>query len=94
MAVEEKHGKMILEKGIIYAPDFVINSGGLINVYSEMQGYNQDKALSKARNIYDAVAKVLDIAETDNIPSYLAANKLAEERITARKKTNKEALAK
>jgi leucine dehydrogenase len=94
LAVEEKHGKMILEKGIIYAPDFVINSGGLINVYSEMQGYNQDKALSKARNIYDAVAKVLDIAETDNIPSYLAANKLAEERIAARKKANKDALAK
>ncbi|MBT4289868.1 MAG: leucine dehydrogenase, partial [Deltaproteobacteria bacterium] len=81
LAVEEKHGKMLLEKGIIYAPDFVINSGGLINVYTELEGYDQGKALGKAKNIYDVVAKVLDIAEENNIPSYLAANKLAEERI-------------
>jgi len=81
LAIEEKHGKMLLEKGIIYAPDFVINSGGLINVYTELEGYNQEKALRKAKHIYDVVAEVLDIAEKDNIPSYLAANKLAEERI-------------
>ena len=81
LAIEEKHGQMLLDKGIIYAPDFVINSGGLINVYTELEGYDQQKALGKAKNIYDVVAKVLDIAEKDNIPSFLAANKIAEERI-------------
>ncbi len=89
LAIEEKHGRLLLDKGIIYAPDFVINSGGLINVYSELEGYNKERALGKARRIYDVVAKVLDVAENENIPSYLAANKLAEERIAAIRNTKK-----
>ncbi len=89
LEVEEKHGRLLLEKGIIYAPDFVINSGGLINVYSELEGYNRERAMGKAGGIRDVVAKVLDIAEKENIPSYLAANKLAEERIAAIRNTKK-----
>lgn len=92
LAIEEKHGKMLLDKGIIYAPDYVLNSGGLINVYTEMEGYNQERALSKAKHIYDVVAKVLDIAEKENIPSYLAANKLAEDRLAAIRVTKKFAI--
>ena len=89
LADEEIHGKILLEKGILYAPDFVINSGGLINVYSELEGYNQERAFGKAGGIHDVVAKVLDIAEKENIPSYLAANKLAEDRIAAIRNTKK-----
>jgi leucine dehydrogenase len=89
LAVEEKHGKILLEKGIVYAPDYVINSGGLINVYTEREGYNRDRALEKTKNIYDVVANILDIAEKENIPSYLAANQLAEARIAAIRNTKK-----
>lgn len=78
-----KHGEMIHEKGIIYAPDYVINSGGVINVADELNGYNQARAMSKVETIYDSLQKVFEISNRDNIPSYLAADRMAEERIKA-----------
>lgn len=82
LSEEERHGQMLRDKGIIYAPDYVINSGGLINVYVELEGYNQERALNQAKGIYDVVKHVLDVADKDNIPTYLAANKIAEARVT------------
>src|SRR5207302_3277116 len=55
LADEEKHSVELAERGILYAPDYVINAGGLINVASELEGYSQPRALKQAENIYDTV---------------------------------------
>lgn len=81
LADEAVHGKMLTEKGITYAPDFLINAGGLINVYSELTGYNRDRALQQTQKIYDYTLEILRKAATEKIPSYLAAMRLAEKRI-------------
>ena len=73
--------------GIVYAPDYVINAGGLINVADELLGYNRDRALKKVETIYDTILKVFSISERDHIPTYRAADKLAEERIESVKKS-------
>lgn len=80
---EQIHGKRLVEKGILYAPDFLINAGGLINCYSELEGYNRDRAMLKAENIYNTAIRIFEKAEKENIPTYLAANLIAEERIAA-----------
>lgn len=77
----DKHGQLLHDKGIVYAPDYVINSGGVINVSDEMQGYNEERALNKVKTIYDQLEKVYKIAKRDNIPTSLAADRMAEERI-------------
>jgi len=76
-----KHGTMLLDRGIIYAPDYVINAGGLINVAGELEGYNRDRAYQKASGIYDTILDVLNYAEKENTPTYMASDRLAEERI-------------
>jgi leucine dehydrogenase len=81
LADEAVHGKLLTEKGITYAPDFLINAGGLINVYSELTGYNRERALQQTQKIYDYTLEILRKAATEKIPSYLAAMRLAEKRI-------------
>jgi len=81
LADEEVHGKMLLEKGILYAPDYLINAGGLINCYSEIAGFNKKKTLQMAENIYEATRRVLKKSKEENIPTHEAANKIAEKRI-------------
>jgi leucine dehydrogenase len=71
----------IEERGILYAPDYVINAGGLINVAEELRGYNRSRALHKAARIYNAVARVIRIAKEEKIPTCLAADRMAERRI-------------
>lgn len=83
---ENRHGHLLEEKGILYAPDYVINAGGLINVADELYGYNRERAMSKVKGIYTTILKVFEIAKRDQIPSYLAADRLAEERIHAVRK--------
>ena len=78
---ETKHGDMIHELGIVYAPDYVINAGGVINVADELYGYNRERALKKVEGIYQTINKVIEISKRDQIPTYLAADRLAEERI-------------
>lgn len=78
---EPRHGDIISEVGIVYAPDYVINAGGVINVADELYGYNRERAMKKVEGIYDNITKVIDISKRDNIPTYLAADRLAEERI-------------
>ncbi|MGA8941766.1 MAG: Glu/Leu/Phe/Val dehydrogenase [Thermoactinomyces sp.] len=84
---EERHGDMLEEKGIVYAPDYVINAGGVINVADELLGYNRERAMKKVEGIYDNILKVFEIAKRDGIPSYLAADRMAEERIEKIRKT-------
>ncbi len=81
LADEVVHGYMLLEKGIMYAPDYLINAGGLINCYSEIAGFNKKKTLQMAENIYDATRRVLQKSKLENIPTNEAANKIAEKRI-------------
>jgi leucine dehydrogenase len=81
LADEVIHGNMLLEKGIMYAPDYLINAGGLINCYSEIAGFNKKKTLQITENIYDATRKVIQKSKLENIPTYEAANKIAEKRI-------------
>lgn len=78
---DEAHGERIHEMGLVYAPDYVINAGGVINVADELQGYNRERALKKVETIYDNIMRVFEISERDRIPSYKAADRMAEERI-------------
>ena len=78
---EERHGDVLHEKGILYAPDFVIGAGGLINVANELEGYQQERATKRAKGIYEILSRVLEKSEKENIPTNKAATLLAEERI-------------
>jgi len=80
---EERHGDMLEERGITYAPDYVINAGGLVNVNAELEGWTMERARNKAGEIYDTLLMLFDIASEEGIPSYLAADRLAERRIAA-----------
>jgi leucine dehydrogenase len=81
LADENVHGKMVIEKGILYAPDFVVNAGGIINVYYELEGYNRERALAHAEKIYQTTLNIFKVAKEQNIPTYMAANRIAEKRI-------------
>jgi leucine dehydrogenase len=79
---EVKHGYMLLDRSITYAPDFLINAGGLINVYNEYQGnYNRKRVFEHAEKIYSTCLNILNFAEEQKISSQEAAIKLAEKRI-------------
>src|SRR5215203_5634818 len=79
--LEWRHGDKLEEMGMLYAPDYVANAGGVINVFGEVAGWDSERALRKADEIYDTVLSVFDIAETEGIPSYVAADRLAERRL-------------
>jgi leucine dehydrogenase len=78
---EARHGDMLREMGILYAPDYVANAGGLMNVFVELEGYSPDRALDKTIQVYDNLIKVFDIAKRDNVGTHTAADRMAEERI-------------
>ncbi|MBR2518061.1 leucine dehydrogenase [Geobacillus sp.] len=89
---EPRHGDIIHEMGIVYAPDYVINAGGVINVADELYGYNRERAMKKIEQIYDNIEKVFAIAKRDNIPTYVAADRMAEERIETMRKARSQFL--
>lgn len=78
---EKQHGLALKELGILYAPDYVINSGGLMNVFVELEGYSSDRAFEKTTQVYDNLRGVFKTANEENIPTDEAANRLAEKRI-------------
>lgn len=80
---EERHGDLLEQRGILYAPDYVINGGGLINVYGELHRWPEERSKKKAGDIYDTLLRIFAIAQRDRIPTYQAADRLAEERIAA-----------
>lgn len=86
LADEDLHGQMLLDKGIIFAPDYLINAGGMINSYSELSGYSKKRTLQLAENIYEATRGVLKKSKTENIPTNKAADIIAEKRISDIKK--------
>lgn len=83
LAKEEVHGKAVMEKGILYAPDFLINAGGIINCAWERKGYNRKAALSQTEEIYNTTLRIVKASADLKIPTYLAANQAAEQRIAS-----------
>ncbi|WP_316747284.1 Glu/Leu/Phe/Val dehydrogenase [Pedobacter gandavensis] len=86
LADELVHGKLLLDKGILFAPDYLINAGGLISCYSELTGYGKKRTIQLTENIYNATRDVIRMSKKDNIPTILAANHIAEQRIIDIKK--------
>ena len=88
LADEVRHGKILKDKGIVYAPDFLINAGGIINVYAELEGYDKKEIIRKTENIYNTTLEILKMAESSGITSHNAALKIAQQRIDDRKREN------
>jgi leucine dehydrogenase len=78
---EERHGDVLHDRGILYAPDYVINAGGLINVYGELQGWTSERAMRKAGEIYGTLSQIFELSREQGIPTYQAADRVAERRI-------------
>jgi len=83
LANEVTHGRAVMEKGILYAPDFLVNAGGIINCAWDLKGYNRQAALRQTEAIYDTLLGTLKAGTHQGIPTYLAANQAAEARITS-----------
>lgn len=78
---EDRHGQIVREKGIIYAPDYLINAGGLMNVSIEFEGWADSKSRRMIDTIYDKTLEVFRISDEQNIPVNKAADVMAENRI-------------
>lgn len=76
-------GDEVQKRGILYAPDYAVNAGGLMNVSLEIDGYNRERAMRMLRTIYFNLGRIFEISKRDSIPTYLAADRMAEERINA-----------
>jgi leucine dehydrogenase len=74
-------GDEVQRRGILYAPDYAVNAGGLMNVSLEIDGYNRERAMRMLRTIYFNLARIFEISKRDGIPTYMAADRMAEERI-------------
>ena len=79
----EAIGDEVEKRGILYAPDYAVNAGGVMNVSLEIDGYNRERAMRMMRTIYHNVGRIFQIAKRDSIPTYKAADRVAEERISA-----------
>ena len=73
--------KRLQDRGILYAPDYVVNAGGLIQVADEREGFSFSRAQRRASGIYDTTLRILELAETDGVPPSVAADRVAEQRI-------------
>lgn len=83
LADEAVDGEEVRKRGILYAPDYLVNAGGIINCYWEIIGYNRKAALAQAENIYQTTLEIYRRSGEENIPTYLAANRMAEARIAS-----------
>jgi leucine dehydrogenase len=80
---ENRHGDMLKEKGILYAPDYLINAGGVMNVSIEFEGWSAEKATKMVDKIFDTTLKIFKLSDEQNIPVYKATDLMAEQRIAA-----------
>ncbi len=76
------HGEALEKKNILYAPDYVLNAGGLINVYGELHDWSADRSKRKAGDIYNTLLRIFERAKVDGVPTSVAADRVAESRIT------------
>jgi len=88
LADEVKHGSILQELGIVYAPDFLINAGGIINVYAELVGYGKTEIMRKTENIFNTTLEILEKSKANNITPNESALRIAKTRIANRKKEN------
>ena len=88
LALENVHGPILRDRGIVYAPDFLINAGGIINVYAELAHYDKAEIMRKTENIYNTTLEIFDYADANNMTSHKAALTIAQNRIDQRKKEN------
>ncbi len=80
---ENRHGNILKERGILYAPDYLINAGGLMNVSIEFEGWSAEKSTKMVDKIYDTTLKIFKLSDEQNIPVHQATDILAEQRIQA-----------
>ena len=76
-------GDELYRRGILYAPDYAVNAGGVMNVSLEIDGYNRERAMRMMRTIYHTVGRIFDLADKENIAPQYAADRIAEARMTA-----------
>jgi leucine dehydrogenase len=76
-------GDELFRRGVVYAPDYAVNAGGVMNISLEIDGYNRERAMRMMRTIYYNLGRIFEISKTENVPTYLAADRLAEERINS-----------
>ena len=88
LANENIHGPILQDRGIVYAPDFLINAGGIINVYGEIAHYGKEEAMRRTENIYNTTLEIFDYAVQNKLTPQKAAIKIAELRIANHKKEN------
>ncbi|WP_281635924.1 Glu/Leu/Phe/Val family dehydrogenase [Flavobacterium marginilacus] len=88
LANENTHGLILQERGILYAPDFLINAGGIINVYAELEHYDKAEIMRKTENIYNTTLEIFDYAVANSITTHQAALTIAQNRIDLRKIEN------
>ncbi len=74
-------GRKLDEKGILFAPDYIVNAGGLIQVADELEGFNWDRAMKKTGDLYDLLLGCFEVAEKENIPPFEAADRIVADRI-------------
>jgi leucine dehydrogenase len=86
LADEKKHGLLLKERGIVYAPDFLINAGGIINVYAELEGYDRAEIMRKTENIFTTTIEILNRAREKDVTTHTAAFDIALARIDARRR--------
>jgi len=73
--------KLLVDHGIVYAPDYVVNAGGVIQVADELEGFNFERARAKAEQIYTTTKRILALAGQEGVPPSVAADQLAERRM-------------
>ena len=83
--LEARHGEALAHRGILYAPDYIVNAGGLINISQELEGYDEARATQRVEHIYEAVKSLISISKRDGVPTNVAADTLTRERISAAK---------
>ncbi|MEH6535525.1 MAG: Glu/Leu/Phe/Val dehydrogenase [Psychroserpens sp.] len=86
LADEVKHGTLLQDKGILYAPDFLINAGGIINVYAELENYDRQEIIRKTENIYNTTLEIFEGARLNNVTTNVSALTIAKQRIDDRKR--------
>jgi leucine dehydrogenase len=79
--LEDRHGSMLLERDILYSPDYAINAGGLINVAVEFDGYDVDKVRAKVSDIYNTMMRIFERSSSENLPPGLVADRIVEEKL-------------
>ena len=76
---EDRHGVVLLERGVLYSPDYAINAGGLINVAQEYKGYDADAARATCTLIYDTMAQIFERSAAESLPTNVVADRIVEE---------------